>query len=608
MHIILVFNQLWEILSQQARKRLLSALLLVITMTAIETGGVFSIMPFLAVLATPNLVYEQPQLAALYRWLGFDSPIQFIVVLGISSATVVGLAALFKSFASYTLSRFANLQRYEISTRLLRGYLQQPYIWFLGRNSVELSETMLSEVDQLTSHVLLPVIQMIGSGLVMLAMLMLLLIHDHVIALVATGLLSSLYFTIYRIVRYRLGHIGRERREANTERYQAAAEALAGIKAITLSGKTAIYLDRFRRASHTYSRLQATNETLVQVPRYLVEAGSYASLVALMLILVWRKGDDLGQILPAIGLYGFAAFRMLPAAQSIFRGFSQLGFGAAGLDQIYRDLNLPSRRQVLEAAPWIPHMDISLSAVTYAYPENDARLVLNDINLHIPVNKTIGIIGPTGAGKSTLLDLILGLLQPTGGEVLIDGDPLTAERLPSWHRYIGYVPQEVFLLDDTIAANIALGLRQEEIDQSILEDAAKAAHIHDFIVGLPRGYETTVGERGVRLSGGQRQRLGIARALFYNPGILIMDEATSALDHQTESEVISAITEIREQRTIIMVTHRLNTVKDCDLIYLMERGRMSDHGTYLELIDRNPTLIMPSAIPQANEPAESNRE
>lgn len=603
--IIQVFNHLWGILSPKAQRSLMSALLLVIIMTAIETAGVVSIIPFLAVLAAPNVVYEQHQLASLYRWLAFDSPAQFIVVLGLASATVVGLAALFKSFTTYTLNRFANMQRHEISTRLLWLYLQQPYAWFLGRNSAELSKKILSEVDQLTTQVLSPVIQMIASSVVMLAMLLLLLIHDHVTALLAAGLLGSLYFSIYLIVRHRLGGIGRERRAANTERYQAASEALTGIKAITLSGRAETYIDRFRRASHTFARHQATNETLGQVPRYIVEATSYASLIALMLILLWRKGDDLGEILPAIGLYGFAAFRMLPAAQTIFRGFSQVSFGAAGFDHIYRDLNLPSRRQVIESEPWIPRRDISLVGVTYSYPGGDVRPALCDINLRIPVNQTIGIIGITGAGKSTLLDIILGLLEPTNGKVLIDGEPLTFERLPSWHRYIGYVPQEVFLLDDTVAANIALGLPPEEIDQAVLEAAARAAHIHSFIDGLPLGYETKVGERGVRLSGGQRQRLGIARALFHNPGILIMDEATSALDHQTECEVMLAINQIREHRTIVIVTHRLNTVTDCDLVYRLEKGLVNDQGTFRELIERNPMPVMPPSFPQGNDCVES---
>ncbi|SEP61387.1 ABC-type multidrug transport system, ATPase and permease component [Ectothiorhodospira magna] len=586
-------KQLWAILTPHARRRFLTVLLLVLAMTAIETAGVISIMPFLAVLGNPDLVTEQPQLAALYQWMGFDSPIQFIVVLGAASATLVGLSALFKSFTTYTLFRFAHLQRHDISTRLLQTYLQQPYAWFLGRNSAGLAKSILSEVDQLGSNLLLPVIQMIAHGAVILAMLLLLIIYDPLMALLAAGIIGSLYLAIYQGVRVRLGRIGRERREANSERFQTASEALGGIKAITLTHKADTYVTRFRHPSRTYSRHLAANDTLGQIPVYLVEATGYAGLVALVLVLVWR-GDDLGQILPVIGLYGFAAYRMLPAAQGVYRGFARLRFGAAALDHIHRDLHLPRRPHIPAPEPWIPQRDIRLAGVSYAYPGSEDRPVLKDIELRIPVNHTIGIIGPTGSGKSTLLDLILGLLTPTRGQVQIDDIPLTPERAPAWHRSIGYVPQEIYLLDNTVAANIALGLSPEEIDPAALEAAAKAAQIHDFIVNeLPQGYHTTVGERGIRLSGGQRQRIGIARALYHNPPVLILDEATSALDQNTEYEVIFAINQMHGNRTIIMVAHRLSTIKSCDLLYLLDYGSVIHYGTYSEVITRNPSLEMP---------------
>jgi ATP-binding cassette, subfamily B, bacterial PglK len=567
--------QLWQILSISARRRFLAVLLLVLIMTAIETAGVVSIMPFLAVMGNPGLITEHPQFAVLYRWLGFTTPVQFIVALGVASAAAVGVAALFKSFTTYKMLRFAHLQRHEISTRLLQTYLQQPYAWFLGRNSADLSKSLLSEVDLLGNNLLLPVIQMIAQSMIILAMLVLLIVYDPLMALMAAGIVGSLYFTIYRVVRIKLGRIGKERREANTERFQAAAEALGGIKAITLTGKAATYLDRFRHPSRTFSRHLAANDTLSQVPLYLVEATGYAGLVSLVLVLAWR-GDDLGQILPVIGLYGFAAYRMLPAAQIIYRGFARLRFGAAALEHIHRDLHLPCRKHASAPEPWIPRQHIRLAAVSYAYPGSEDRPVLRDIDLCIPVNHTIGFIGPTGSGKSTLLDLILGLLEPTMGQVLIDDTPLTPEYLPAWHRSIGYVPQEIYLLDNTVAANIALGQRPEEIDQTALEAAARAAQIHDFIVNeLPKGYETNVGERGIRLSGGQRQRIGIARALYHNPPVLILDEATSALDMGTEMEVQAAIDALQGQKTILIVAHRLSTLQNCNVYVSLPSGRLS---------------------------------
>lgn len=559
-----VIKQLWAILTPRDRRKFIGVLLLVLTMTALETIGVVSIMPFLAVLGNPDILTEQSQIAHIYQWLNIETPVQFIAVLGIASATVIVISAAFKSFTSYQLFRFAHLQRHEISSRLLEKYLQQPYSWFLNRNSASLSKTLLSEVDQLGGNLLLPFIQMISNGMVIIAMLLVLIIYDPYMAIIAAGVVGSLYLIIYLMVRNRLSRIGQERREANTERFQAASEALSGIKAITLTGMADTYLNRFRRPSRIFSRHLATNDTLSQVPLYLVEATGYVGLVALVLILVWR-GDNLGQILPVLGLYGFAAYRMLPAAQITYRGFARLRFGAPALAHIHQDLQLPNHPKMTVTEAWIPQRYIKLDAISYSYPDSEDRLVINNLNLNIPVNHTIGIIGPSGSGKSTLLDIILGLLQPNQGQVLIDDIPLTPDRLSAWHLAIGYVPQEVYLLDDTLAANIALGQVTEEIDTQALIAAAKAAQIHDFIINeLPSGYDSKLGERGIRLSGGQRQRIGIARALYHNPQVLILDEATSSLDLDTEKDVQVAIDALQGQKTILIVAHRLSTIERCD--------------------------------------------
>lgn len=574
-----VLSQLWEVLARRDRKKFIAVLLLVLLMTALETAGVVSIMPFLAVLGNPDLVTEQAQLAMLYQWLGLADPVQFIAVLGLASAGVIVVASLFKSYTTYQLYRFAHLQRHEISTRLLERYLQQPYAWFLGRNSADLSKSMLSEVDQLGNNLLIPVIQMIAHGMVIIAMLLVLIVYDPLMALLAAGVIGSLYLAVYLGVRKRLARIGHERREANAERFQAASEALGGIKAITLSGRASTYLTRFRHPSRTFSRHMAANDTLGQIPLYLVEATGYAGLVALVLVLVWR-GDNLGQILPVLGLYGFAAYRMLPAAQIVYRGFARLRFGAPALAHIHRDLQLPSDPRQTDTQPWMPEKHITLENVSFSYPGSEDRPAIKGINLQIPVNQTVGIIGPTGAGKSTLLDIILGLLQPSHGQVLIDDKPLTPDRLPAWHQAIGYVPQEIYLLDDSLAANIALGHAPEAIDLQALEAAARAAQIHDFIINeLPQGYQTTVGERGIRLSGGQRQRIGIARALYHNPPVLILDEATSALDTETEREVQAAIDTLQGQKTILIVAHRLSTVERCDQIIGLRESKIDSIRT-----------------------------
>ncbi len=579
-------RKLWQILTRKARRRFVFVLLLALVMTAIETAGVLSIMPFLAVLGNPDLVTEQPQLSVIYERLGFETQVSFVVALGAASAALVLFASLFKSVTIHALNRFAHLQRHEISARLLQTYLQQPYAWFLGRNSADLSKTLLSEVDQLGNNLLLPVIHMAAHGMVILAMFLVLIAIDPLMAIVVASIVGSLYLSVYAVVRVRLARIGKERREANAERFQAASEALGGIKAITLSATASTYLKRFGKPSRTYSRHLATNDTLGQVPLFLVEAIGYGALVTLLLILAWR-GDDLGQILPVIGLYGFAAYRMLPAAQIVYRGFAKLRFGAAALEHIHRDLELPKRSPAPAAVPLAPQKAIRLVDVSYAYPGSADRPVLKNVDMEFPANQTAGIIGATGTGKSTLLDVILGLLEPSSGQVLIDNERLTSENLPAWQQAIGYVPQEIFLLDDSIAANIALGLPPEQIEQTALEASAKAAQIHDFIVGdLPKGYETTVGERGIRLSGGQRQRIGIARALYHNPPVLILDEATSSLDVATEKEVQTSIDALQGKKTILIVAHRMSAVERCDHIYQLGYSKFSSKEKRLEALNK----------------------
>jgi ABC-type multidrug transport system fused ATPase/permease subunit len=565
-HMIDDLRKIWDILTPTERRKALWMLGLVVLMAAMETLGVVSIMPFLSVLGRPEIVNENPWLRQAYEALPVASLNAFIVALGLASIALVITSSAFKVGGYHLVNRFIHLQRHAIGSRLLERYLHQPYEFFLTRNSAELSKNILSEVDQLLFNLIQPLSQLIAQGAIVAAMTLLIVLYDPVMALCIVAVIASLYGFIYGLVRQRLGRIGRERTTANRERYQATNEALGGIKDVKISHAAEAYLQRFNNASRLYSRHLATNDTLSQTPLYLVEAIGYAGLILIALTLLLRT-SDIAQILPALGLYGFAAYRLLPAAQIMYRGFARLKFSSATLAAIHKDLTLPKSQPPTGLDIIAPKHEIRLQGIRYAYPSNPESPVLDAFDLIIPANTSIGIVGKSGSGKSTLMDILLGLLRPQAGTLSVDGKIIDSSNVGGWQRAIGYVPQHIYLADTSVAENIALGVPKKNIDMRAVEHAARAAQIHEFITTeLTQDYATPVGERGVRLSGGQRQRIGIARALYYDPPILFMDEATSALDADTEAALNDAITGLFGTKTIIIIAHKKESLLYCQRI------------------------------------------
>ncbi|MEN1941727.1 ABC transporter ATP-binding protein [Luteimonas sp. MJ174] len=556
----------WALFAPSERRKALLILALVVLMAIAETVSVVSIMPFLSVLGRPEVVNEHHLLHQVYTWTGLGNIRTFIIALGLASMIVVVLSSAFKTVTLHLVNRFIHFQRHSLSSRLLSTYLHQPYEFFLTRNSSALSKNVLSEVDQLTFELLQPLSQLIAQGAVVLAMLLLVFIYDPWVALSIVLAVTFLYGVIYLMVRRRLGHIGRDRQSANTQRYQACNEALVGIKDVKVTHSEGAYLDTFSRASREFSRHSATSETLSHSPLYLVEAAGYSGLIAIALYLLLRS-NDMAQVLPALGLYGFAAYRLLPAAQIMYRGFARLRFSSAPLQNIHHDITLPADRPSTNTAVLPMQREIRLQGIRYSYPSAPDKPTLDGLDLVIPANTSVGIAGRSGAGKSTLMDILLGLLEPQAGTFSVDGVEIIRDNLAAWQKSIGYVPQHIYLADASVAENIAFGVRRDDIDLRGVERAARAAQIHDFIVSeLPQGYDTTVGDRGIRLSGGQRQRVGIARALYRDPPVLLMDEATSALDAQTEEAVNTAISNLSGSKTIVVIAHRTLSLQSCEKV------------------------------------------
>src|SRR5690554_4164486 len=359
------------------------------------------------------------------------------------------------------------------------------------------------------------------------------------------------------------------------------SEGFGGIKDTLLLGRQGLFNERFETASRRYGRAQGTTKALAQVPRYLIELVAFGAVIFLVLYLLAAHEGNLGTILPVLSVYALAGFKLLPAFQQIYSSLSAIRGNLAAFDALRDDLYASSRQPIRQALTeqerteqhLAPKHSIRLDDVTFAYPGKQEP-ALKALNLEIPATKVIGLVGASGSGKSTAIDLLLGLIEPQQGQILIDGQPLTDANRRAWQNSLGFVPQAIFLADSSIWENIAFGLPPESIDEAKVRQAATMAHLDELIAELPCGLETRVGERGVQLSGGQRQRIGIARALYHDADVLVLDEATSALDGITEKLIMDAIHDFSGKKTIIMIAHRLTTVKQCDAIFMMSQGKV----------------------------------
>lgn len=567
-------KQLWQILSPLDKRKVIYVFILIMGMAFIESAGVISIMPFLAVLSNPNVVESNSYLKQLYDFMGAANKQNFILYLGFLSLFVVICSTVFKIVTQYAVNRFASLQRHYFSTRLLKTYLQQNYEFFIQRNSATLVKNILSEVDQLIWTMIVPALTLMSYGVVLLFMVGILLLYDPIMAIATAFVLGLFYASIYMLVRKKLTQIGQEFTQANKERYQTCQEALAGIKDVMINNAEHGYIKQFEESSRVFARHIATRETLGQVPLNVIETVGYGCLIGLAMLLV-VSGKEVSHILPVLGLYGFAAYRMLPAAQNMYRAISQIKFSEQVLSVLKPEFALEKdelKHIEKDSTQYLKfEHSIRLENISFAYPNRMESPILNNFSLEVKKNASLGIVGKSGSGKSTLMDIMLGLLSPQQGKVYIDDVELTADNITQWRDLVGYVPQNIYLADKSIAENIAFGVAKIDIDLKRVEFVARQAQIDDFIQSqLPLGYHTLVGERGVMLSGGQRQRIGIARALYKNPQILFMDEATSALDIETEQAVNEAIQGLSGQKTMVIIAHRESAVTKCDQIVRLE--------------------------------------
>ena len=585
---MLKLKKIFDIFSLQEKKQAFYLFLLILIMAFFDVLGVASIMPFISVLANPKLIETNNILAYLYfksNFFGVNTINQFLFFLGIAVFILLLTSLSVRAITYYAQIRFALMREFTISKKLTESYLRQPYTWFLKKHSADLSKNVLSEVSQVIDKTIVPIINLLVNSIVALALFILLIIIDLKLALSITLIFGLSYACIFLFTKKILHRMGLLRLILNTSRFQVLGEVFNAVKEVKLSGLENEFLRRFSEPAEKFAKNESLSTVIFQVPRFFIEAIAFGSIIILALILLDKNGN-FANIVSLLALYAFAGYRLIPTFQTIYSSASQLKFSGPALDSIHKDLiDLENSENIFDETKKITfNKSIELKNVSYNYPDS-SKYALKNINIKIKLNSKIGIVGRTGSGKTTLVDLILALLDVSNGNVYVDENIITKKNKRSWQINVGYVPQQIHLTDNTILSNIAFGVNFQNINQEAVIRAAKVANLHDFIIkDLPKKYDTLIGENGVKLSGGQRQRIGIARALYRSPKILVLDEATNSLDNITEKAITEAIDQLSCKVTIILVTHRLDTLRKFDNIFLIEDGQVKAQGNYEELL------------------------
>jgi ABC-type multidrug transport system fused ATPase/permease subunit len=585
-----IIKQLFNLLTSSQLKRFYILQILVVLMAFVEILGVASIIPFMTLVGDMRQLQQETFIAQVYQLSEITSETRFVFLLGVGVLIMLLFSAMISMLTIWRLSIFGNKMGVEIADRLFTYYLKQNWLYHTTGNSAQLTKKLAVETDRVTSGIILPLMQMNSRIVLALFLGLSIFIYDPKVAFVGITTFVLAYFVLFNIVRMRLQLNGRAISEMNEQRFRIMNESFGGIKEVILLGRQSYFIKFFNQTGRTLAYSGSTNQVLAHVPRYFMELIAFGTMIALVLYLIATHNGNLGLILPILSVYALATFKLIPAFHQIYGSLAGIKANIAAFDSIQQDL-IESKQtcltsQKLEVIRLRPKKKIQLVNVNFTYP-NLQKSTINQINLSIPANSVVGLVGSSGSGKSTLVDIILGLIKPQEGSLKIDNKIIDDKNLRSWQNTIGFVAQNIFLTGGTIAENIAFGIPKDKIDLDQVQRALKLANLNEFVQSLENGIYTKVGERGVQLSGGQCQRIGIARALYHQAEVLVFDEATSSLDGITEKMIMEAIHDFSGKKTIIIIAHRIKTVKRCDRIFFIEKGRIVDEGTYETLLETN---------------------
>lgn len=587
-------KKLFLILTAEQKKRFFLLQILVILMTLFEVIGIGSIGPFMALVGNDKLIYKSKIFIDIYRMSGASTPMDFLFLLGLCALSTLILSSVISMITTWMLSIFSYKVGIEIADSLFEYYINRDWLFYTYNSSAQLTKHISTECMRITAQVILPLVHMVAKICLAFFISLIVFLYNPKIALIAILMFILAYILLFRLVKKRLGANGLNISTAMAERFRLMNEGFGGIKEIILLNRSKFYFEKFREAGELFSRAGGQSYAFAFAPRYLMEMLAFGLMISLILYLIRVNDGNLGAVLPTLGIYGIAGFKLLPAFQNIYSSLSEIRSNISAFRLIEDDLRNARDYQRHKSRPLINtgqdpielNKRFSMHSVYYMYPNKKIN-ALSDLSLEIKPYEIIGIVGESGSGKSTLVNLILGLINPTSGKIKVDGTVIGTQNILEWQKNIGYVSQDIYLSELTIAENIAFGLPKHMIDFEKVKYVIKQACLDNVIDELPLGIDTIVGERGVQLSGGQKQRIGIARALYSDPSILIFDEATSALDNITERVVIDSILQLQGKKTIILVAHRLTTIVNCDRIYFLENGMVRQQGNYQYLVNND---------------------
>ena len=582
-------KEFFSLLTVSQRKKFFLFQFFIVIMSFVEIVSIISIAPFMALVAEPTILNQENLLATLYLKSNLES-YEFIFYLGLVILVFLTISTIVSMIISWSLSMFAAQIGTDIANRLYSHYLDQEWLFHTVESSSHLTKKITTESNRVGNQIVAPLMQMNARFILVFFIILVMFLYDPFIVIFGLIIFISGYIILFKFVRVRLEKNDKIISKMLTKRFKLLANGFGAIRDILILGRSSYFKSEFNKSCDNLAFSEGTNIGMSTVPRYLMELLAFGSMIALVLYLIKTSNGDLSIILPILSVYGLAAMKLLPSLQIIYNSITTIKGNLSAYESIKEDLkriNISTIKKNDYTQPvWSKNNEIILKEATFIYPGKYSP-ALSNISLKIKPNTLVGFVGTSGSGKSTIADLISGLIIPKHGKVIIDGIPLDEQNINLWKKKIGFVSQAIFLIEGTIAENIAFGVSENLIDYKKIEKVLKLSNLYEFVSKLEKGVHSKVGERGVQLSGGQRQRIGIARTLYYDSDVLIFDEATSALDGITEKIIMDSIQDFTGKKTLILIAHRLKTIKKCDEIFMMENGKIVDQGEYEYLLSNN---------------------
>jgi ABC-type multidrug transport system fused ATPase/permease subunit len=586
--IIELYKKIDILFTKNEKKQVFKIFLGTVALSFLDIVGITSIVPYITIVSDPEIIHSNEYISFIFDFFEFSSNDSFLMTLGFGIVIFIIMSNGLSAYMNWRVSLFNGMLTHNISTRLLKIYLNMPFVLFLNRNTANMTNYIVIESKRVVGGIVVPTIGLLSKLILVILLFGVLIVSDPIVASIIIFCFGGVYVLIYKFVNNRVKVLGQEFIKENELKLKYATEAMSGIKEVKVYRKQNWFLRRFIVPSKSIALITAKVSIIQSFPRYFIEVFAFAGLIFTVMYML--KIGNSGYIIATIMLYAVVGYRLLPSLQQIYLYITRIKHHIPIVNAFVGDFAIKyigsTSDDVFKEKDTVFFTDkIEIENVYYKYPKSHINSLF-DIKLTINRGSYVGIVGKTGSGKSTLMNILTGLLSPTEGLVKVDGKNMDSDYLKQ-HKNIGFVPQNVYLIDDSIKNNIAFSSSSDDVSIDLVRVAAKKAGIDSFVMSLSDGYETNVGERGVRLSGGQVQRIGIARSLYHDPDIIMFDEATSSLDSITENFIIDTLNEISHNKTVIMITHRLTTIRQCDLIYLMDDGKIDAFGTYEYLVSNN---------------------